>query len=146
MKKALGTILAAMLSTAAVAQPVNRNDNVTIGVAAIDLQNPWFVRMRAAGEAAAKDYKVTTVWQSAEANLEKEISIVESFINQGVNAILIDPLDKNALLPVIAKAKAKGIPVVTMGNHVRGDGNHSTLYPDDRDMRIVARALGLAMD
>jgi ribose transport system substrate-binding protein len=27
-----------------------------------------------------------------------------------------------------------------------GDGNHSTLYPDDRDLRVVARALGLALD
>jgi ribose transport system substrate-binding protein len=146
MKIFLGLILAATLSTSAAAQTVTRPDNVVIGVAAIDLQNPWFVRMRAAGEVAAQDYKVTTVWQSAEANLEKEISIIESFINQRVSAILIDPLDKNALLPAITKAKAANIPVVTIGNHVRGDGNHSTLYPDDTDMRVVARALGLSME
>jgi ribose transport system substrate-binding protein len=140
---AMGAFLA---GSAAIAETPDRGKQVVIGMAAIDLQNPWFVRMREAGDKAAKDYNAKVVWQSAEANLEKEISIVESFINQGVDAILIDPLDKNALLPVIAKAKKANIPVITGGNHVLGDGNHSTLYPDDRDLRVVARALGLALD
>jgi ribose transport system substrate-binding protein len=142
----LAMVGACWAGIAAAAETTSRDTPVVIGMAAIDLQNPWFVRMKEAGDKAAKDYNATVVWQSAEANLEKEISIVESFINQGVDSILIDPLDKNALLPVIAKAQQADIPVITGGNHVLGDGNHSTLYPDDRDLRVVARALGLAMD
>lgn len=148
MKKLLSLVLmgACLMGTASSAQSAEDQKKVVIGMAAIDLTNPWFVRMREAGDRAAEDYNATVVWQSAEANIEKEISVVESFINQGVDAILIDPLDKNALLPVIAKAKQANIPVITGGNHVLGDGNHSTLYPDDVDLRVVARALGLALD
>lgn len=148
MIKLLGLVLlgASIVGAAPIAQAANEPKKVVVGMAAIDLTNPWFVRMREAGDKAAKDYDGTVVWQSAEANIEKEISVVEGFINQGVDAILIDPLDKNALLPVIAKSRKANIPVITAGNHVLGEGNHSTLYPDDVDLRVVARALALAMD
>lgn len=116
-----------------------------IGVAAIDLTNPFFVGMRKAGNQAAKDYGVKTIWQSAEGSVEQEVSIVENYINQGVDAILIDPLDRNALKPVIAQATQAGIPVVTMGNKVDGKGNYNTLYPDAENMAMVARAAATAM-
>ena len=114
----------------------------TLGLAAIDLQNSFFVRMKEAGDVAAKDYGVSTTWQSAEGSLEKQVGIIENFINQGVGAILVDPIDKNALVPVLQKAEAAGIPVITMGNKVEAGANYSTLYPDYENMGMVARALG----
>lgn len=134
---ATAVLLAVSSSAARAAEPV-------LGLAAIDLQNSFFVRMKEAGDVAAKDYAVKTVWQSAEGSLEKQVGIIENFINQKVNAILIDPLDKNALTPVIKKAEAAGIPVITMGNKVDA-GQYSTLYPDYGNMSTVAQALGLEM-
>jgi ribose transport system substrate-binding protein len=112
-----------------------------IGIVAIDLQSSFFVRMKEAGDAAAKDYGVTTSWQSAEGSLEKQVSLIENLISQKASAILVDPLDKNALIPVLKKAVAAGINVITMGNKVEADGNYSTLYPDGPDAVETARAL-----
>ena len=118
----------------------------TLGVVAIDLQNAFFVRMKKAGDQAAKDYGVKATWQSAQGSVERQISIVENMVRQKVGAILIDPLDKNAIKPAIAKATKAGIPVVTMGNKVDGDGNINTLYPDAENMaanaRVLAKAIG----
>ncbi len=129
------TAVLALSGLASAAEPV-------LGLAAIDLQNSFFVRMKEAGDTAATDYGVKTTWQSAEGSLEKQVAIIENFINQKVDAILVDPLDKNALLPVIKKAEAAKIPVTTMGNKVEGGWNTSTLYPDQENMSMVARALG----
>jgi ribose transport system substrate-binding protein len=117
----------------------------TLGLAAIDLQQSFFVRMKQAGDTAATDYGVKATWQSAEGSLEKQVALIENFINQKVSVILVDPLDKNALLPVINKATAAHIPVITMGNKVNGNGNYSTLYPDYQNMSVVARALGTTL-
>jgi ribose transport system substrate-binding protein len=124
-----------LYSSSAVAQ-----DKV-IGIVAIDLQNSFFVRMQKAGDVAAKDYGVTTSWQSAEGSPEKQVSLIENLISQKAGAILVDPLDKNALIPVLKKAQEAGIPVITMGNKVEAGGNYSTLYPDYGNMSEVARAL-----
>ncbi|HEU4657105.1 MAG TPA: sugar ABC transporter substrate-binding protein [Capillimicrobium sp.] len=118
----------------------------TLGVVAIDLQNAFFVRMKEAGDKAAADYGVKTTWQSAQGSVEKQISIVENMVRQGVGAILIDPLDKNAIKPAIAKATAAGIPVISMGNKVDGDGNYNTLYPDYDNMAANARVLAKSID
>jgi ribose transport system substrate-binding protein len=117
----------------------------TLGVVAIDLQNSFFVRMKQAGDQAAKDYGVKATWQSAEGSLEKQVSIIENMVRQKVGAILLDPVDKNAVKPAIAKATAAGIPVITMGNKVNADGNYNTLYPDAANMAMVARALGASI-
>jgi ribose transport system substrate-binding protein len=125
--------------------PAARAAEPVLGLAAIDLQNSFFVRMKEAGDVAAKDYGVKSSWQSAEGSLEKQVGIIENFINQKVSAILVDPLDKNALVPVLKKAEAAGIPVVTMGNKVEAGGNYSTLYPDYQNMTVVAKALGTSL-
>jgi len=41
-----------------------------------------------------------------------QIAAVESFINQGVDAIVLNPVSSSALAPVVAKAIAKGILVI----------------------------------
>ncbi|AMY01572.1 sugar ABC transporter substrate-binding protein [Mesorhizobium ciceri] len=137
--KASITLLALAIATPSLAA------EKVLGLAAIDLQNSFFVRMKEAGDVAAADYGVKSTWQSAEGSLEKQVSIIENFINQGVSAILIDPIDKNAVIPVIQKATAAGIPVITMGNKVEAGSNYSTLYPDYDNMSMVARALGKSL-
>lgn len=134
---------AALLATALTA-PAHAQET-TLGLAAIDLQNSFFVRMKEAGDVAASDYGVNASWQSAEGSLEKQVAIIENFVNQGVGAILVDPLDKNALVPVIQSATEAGIPVITMGNKVEAGDNYSTLYPDYENISVVAEAMGHAL-
>lgn len=118
----------------------------TLGIVAIDLTNPFFIQMKEAGEQAAKDYGVETIWQSADGSVEKQISLIENFIQQEVDAILIDPADKNAIIPVIKKAEEAGITIITMGNKVEGEWNYNTLYPDYDNMAMLARVFGTALD
>ncbi len=137
-------LLTAATAVLVLSAPVAFAAEPVLGIAAIDLQNSFFLRMKEAGDVADKDYKVQSTWQSAEGSLEKQVGIIENFVNQKVGAILVDPLDKNALIPVIKKAEAAGIPVITMGNKVDA-GQYSTLYPDYANETVVARALGLKM-
>jgi ribose transport system substrate-binding protein len=121
-------------------------ESITAGIVLLDLKNPFYVRMQEAGTKAGKDYGLKTVWQSADGSLEKQISIVENFIEQKVNVILIDPQDAKGIIPVIDKATKAGIPVITMGNKVEGNGNYNTLYPDYDNESVVARIMGTALD
>jgi ribose transport system substrate-binding protein len=138
-------LLLTVVAGAAFSGSSARAEDKLIGVVAIDLQSSFFVRMKEAGDKAAKDYGVTTTWQSAEGSLEKQVSLIENLISQHASAILVDPLDKNALIPVMKKAEAAGVNVITMGNKVLADGNYSTLYPDAPDAAATARALGAAI-
>jgi ribose transport system substrate-binding protein len=121
------------------------NKKPKIAIVEIDLITPFFVQVKEAGDKAAKDYGVDIVWQSCDNSLEKQISIIENFIQQKVDVIGIDPVDAKGIIPVVKKAKEAGIQVVTMGNKVEGDWNHNTLYPDATNFGMVARAIGTAL-
>ena len=116
-----------------------------LGVSMIDLSNPFFVSMREAGLKAAEDYGVEASFQSADGSLEKQIGVVENFIAQKVDAILINAVDDKGIEPAIKKAKAADIPVIMMANDVKDPYAYKTLYPDYDNMAMQARALATAM-
>lgn len=101
-----------------------------LGVALFSLGHPFYIQMMEAGKVAAEDWGVEIIWQSVDGSLEKQLAIVENFIEQKVDCILIDPIDNKGIIPAVNKAAEAGIPVVTMGNFVDTPHNVNTLYPD----------------
>lgn len=80
------------------------------------LTGEYWVRCKRGAEAAAKQFGVTLtfVGPSAETEVDKQIDIVENLLTRGVDAIGVSPCDGKALAPVIDRAIAKGVPVVTV--------------------------------
>ena len=94
---------------------------------------------------AAEDYGVKTSCQSAEGSLEKQIGVVENFIAQKVDAILINAVDEKGDRAGHQEGQAADIPVIMMANNVEDPYAYKTLYPDYDNMATQARALGTAM-
>lgn len=122
---------AAPETTAAAAEETTQveKEKVTIGVAMVDVTNPFFVDVMKGGDQVAAAMGAEVIWKSAEGSLEKQIAVVENFIQQKVDAIFIDPLDPVAIKPVIEKALKAGIPTLTAANLVEVPGNISTPFP-----------------
>ena len=116
-------------------------EKVTLGVVLMDTVNPSWVTLMAGGDIAAKEVNAEVIWKGSENSLEKEIANIENFIEQKVDCILTDPMDKVAMAPVLEKAQKAGIPTVSMGNFVDVKGNVSTLYNDYVDNLNVNRIL-----
>lgn len=75
--------------------------------------NPTYETITENAETAASMRNVRLLVQAPdEANLEQQIRIMEMMIKQGVDGIAIDPVDSDAIIPVINKARDRGIPVV----------------------------------
>lgn len=66
-----------------------------------------------AAQSAEKHQVTLTVNAPDEASTEQQIRILENMIKQHVDGIAIAPIDIAALTPVIHKATAAGIPVIT---------------------------------
>ena len=116
-------------------------EKYVIGAAMYDLTNTFYVNMMNAGNEAAEDYGCEVIWQSSEGSLDNEISIIENFIQQKVDCIMIDPIDAEGIKAVVEKAGEAGIPVITMGNKVETDYNVNTLYNDYDDTYAIAKMI-----
>ncbi|MDD5659016.1 MAG: sugar ABC transporter substrate-binding protein [Actinomycetota bacterium] len=117
-----------------------------LGIVMIDLVNQFFVEMVEGGNFAAEDFGVEAIWKSSDGNIEKQIALVENFIEQKVDCILVNPLDNDALRPVVLKASEAGIPTITMAAIVDAPTNYNTFYNDYADTKIIAKILANLVD
>lgn len=57
-------------------------DKPVLGVAMLDMTQEFFVNMIEAGNQAAEDADVEIIWKSADSNLDKQIALIENYIEQ----------------------------------------------------------------
>ena len=82
--------------------------------------NPYFNVMLAGAEAEAEKLGVElkTSAAASQTAVEQQMGIVEDFISQNVDAIVLAPIDSKALVPVVARAMKQGIAVVNVDNRL----------------------------
>ncbi len=84
---------------------------------------PYFNAMEDGGKKAASDLGVKFVYSGpVDTNPVDQLQIVQTLINQGVNAIAVSVLDASSLEPVVAAAKAKGIKLFTADSDAPASG------------------------
>jgi ribose transport system substrate-binding protein len=83
---------------------------------------------------------VDIVWKGPirEDDRDEQIKIVENFVSQKVDGIVLAPLDDRALVPVLNDAKARAIPVVVFDSGVKWTDYVSFVATDN----VKAGALG----
>jgi len=120
----LGAVLAAAL-----AQPALAADKIALVVKS--LGNGFFDAAHQGALEAAKELKDVEIIYTgpAKATAEGQIEIINTLIAQNVKAIVISANDPDALVPVMKKAMARGIKVVSFDSAVRKDGRLMHLAP-----------------
>lgn len=120
----LGAVLAAAL-----AQPALAADKIALVVKS--LGNGFFDAAHQGALDAAKELKDVEIIYTgpAKATAEGQIEIINTLIAQNVKAIVISANDPDALVPVMKKAMARGIKVVSFDSAVRKDGRLMHLAP-----------------
>ncbi len=114
------SVAAIMCATAFTA---NGKDNFLVGLSNGWVGSEWRTQMIDEAEAAAAEWKtkgvtVKTDAQSATVDVPGQIAQLRNFINEGVDAILINPNSPTAFDPIIAQAKQKGILVIATDQEV----------------------------
>ena len=79
----------------------------------MSLKNPFFVIISDSLTEAGAAHGFSVVTTDADSDVNKQANQIEDFISQGVDAIVINPTDKEAIGPAIKKANEAGIPVFT---------------------------------
>ena len=90
-------------------------DTVTIGFSAPAADHGWMAGITEAARAEADKYEdVELVVAEGTNDVSTQISQVETFINDGVDAIVLLPFDGAAMTPVALQAMEAGIPVINV--------------------------------
>ena len=89
---------------------------------------------KAAQELAAQDTQIEVIWKGPlrEDDREQQIQVVEGFTAQGVNGIVLAPLDNRALVRPVADAQRAGVPTVIIDSDLESDDFVSFVATDNR--------------
>jgi ribose transport system substrate-binding protein len=90
--------------------------------------------LKAAGELTAQGTLVEVIWKGPlrEDDREQQIQVVEGFAAQGVNGIVLAPLDNRALVRPVADASRAGVPTVIIDSGLESDQIVSFVATDNR--------------
>ena len=96
---------------------VTANDKYTIVVMTRNSTNPYMIGMWNGGAAAGEDMgiEVITVAPATQDSIEEQVSIMETYIEQGVDAFVIHPSDSKGIQSAVDLANENGIPVAAIG-------------------------------
>ena len=93
-----------------------------VGFSQCNLGEPYRVQMNADIEAeAAKHPELNIIFKNADNNTSVQQAQVREFIQQGVDLIIISPLESVPLTAPVAEAMDKGIPVIVLDRAIEGD-------------------------
>jgi ribose transport system substrate-binding protein len=95
-------------------------DSMKLGLSVSTLNNPFFVTLKEGAEAEAEKQGIEITAVDAQNDPAKQISDIEDLIQQGVNALIINPTDSAAVVSAIESANNAGIPVITVDRSAEG--------------------------
>lgn len=120
MKKLLLALMIASLCLMGAGAALAGDDALTIGYTVQSMENAYFVAIVEGMKSAAKDRGIELIVSDAAADASKHINHIEDFVAQDVDAIIISPVDQEAVVDAVKAAQEAGIPVISLDQEVSG--------------------------
>lgn len=109
------------MAASLVAAPAVAQDNLTIMTSVPSLGFPFFVHMENELKKTAEELgNITINATDGQNSTPKQTADIEAAIINGVDGIIISPLDSVAMAPAVGQAVQAGIPVITIDRSVEG--------------------------
>lgn len=107
--------------------------SVKVGLITKTDTNPFFVKMKEGAEQAAKENgaQLVTAAGKFDGDNAGQVTAMENMVASGVKGILITPSDSKAIVPAIAKARAKGVLVIALDTPTEPESAVDALFATD---------------
>ncbi len=152
MKKLVSLLLVAMLVLASsfCFAETTIDHEVTIGIACFTLQAEFPATINEAIAAYVEELglsdTVKLISVDGEYDVAKQVGQVETFISQGVDGIILLPMDADGSIPCVTAAKEAGIPLVVCNGSVNCEVDSCVKSNDtvagNLEMAFLAEAMG----
>lgn len=135
-------VLAGIMLFSACSQSGDREDNgqeeITIGASMLSMQNEFVVNVRDAMTVEAEEQGVTLLVNDAQRSALTQLEHVERYIAQGVDAIILNPVEVEASSPAVDLAKRSDIPIINVNSETRSE---PTAFVGSDDVRAGEMAM-----
>ncbi|MEU4112750.1 sugar ABC transporter substrate-binding protein [Streptomyces sp. NPDC027717] len=106
---------------------------VKVGLITKTDTNPFFVKMKEGAQRSAKENgaQLLTAAGKFDGDNAGQVTAIENMVASGVKGILITPSDSKAIVPALAKARAKGVLVIALDTPTEPESAVDALFATD---------------
>ena len=115
---AAALLTSAMSFTGAACSRKGENDSIRIVASLHDMTEPFFIAVKRALDAEAKQLQVKISVEDGESNSAKQSADLEASIGGDTQGIILAPNDVNALTPAVDSVIKAGTPIITLDRRV----------------------------
>ncbi|UAB72969.1 substrate-binding domain-containing protein [Vibrio sp. SCSIO 43132] len=117
----------AIVTACLAASPLSYAAKCKIGISMKTLSAPYFAAQEVSAKKHAESLGCEVLSTDAQNNLVKQIADVEDMVSQGIQALIINPRDSEALVPAVNAASAEGVKVIVIDSTLNPSANFITL-------------------
>ncbi|WP_371633947.1 substrate-binding domain-containing protein [Streptomyces sp. NBC_01259] len=143
MKAGLALVcVAAVIAAVTFFNSGSSGGNTRIGMSLSTLNNPFFVQMKAGAQAEAEAAGIDLTVTDAQNDASQQANQLQNFTSSGVDSVIVNPVDSDAVGPAVRGANDAGIPVVAADRGVN-KADTATLVASDNVAggKLAAKAL-----
>jgi ribose transport system substrate-binding protein len=115
-KLLLASASAAIMSASGMAQEMPKK----IGYVTNYATHEWYQNVIKGMKDRAAQLGIEFEVRDANLDVAKEVAAAEDFMSQGVDVLIITPVNEEGVVPLVRRAKEEGLPLVLEGNPVKG--------------------------
>lgn len=92
----------------------------TVGLSLSTLNNPFFVDVRDGAQAAADELGLELIVTDAQDSVSTQISNIEDLLQSGVDVLIVNATDSDAVVPAVMEANTQNVPVIAVDRGING--------------------------
>jgi ABC-type sugar transport system substrate-binding protein len=101
-------------------EAVSEEDGIKIGFSVIDISMGYWTEQVEGAQAKADELGIELIVQNSDSDAASQISAMEDWVSQGVDAIIVSAVDSQALESYVEAAHEKGIYVIAAIHDLEG--------------------------
>lgn len=107
-------------------------DKMTVGMVIINQEALFFTQMVEGAQAKADELGIELAIYNANNDPVKQNNAIQDFVSEGVDAIIVNAIDTNGIIPAMQDADKAGIPVISVDSIVEDESVSVQIGVDNR--------------
>ena len=94
-------------------------EQFVVGFSAIDMENPYFITLESAIREVLEDNDYRMITKDPGTDPELQADQIDEMIDEGIDAIILSPVDWEAITPSLQKLKDAGVKIINVDTQVK---------------------------
>ena len=118
--------------------------SIKVGYCGPSMVAPYYVALETIVKETVQHYGMTYYTADGQEDVAKQVAAIEDLLSKGIDALIINPLDPKAVIPVVNRAHQQGVKIFVVDSMIDPDANYISSIVADNMMNGELLGLWLA--